>query len=107
LFGSVPEPPPDLASTPTPRRVGKKGVEEGVKRERGIEAEKEVKAEPETTPKRSRATSGEVSTARRFLTSLQAKALEEGPATEEDLQTLIEMLEGAGEVPGDDEVAAN
>jgi hypothetical protein len=78
-----------------------------VKKERGVKAEKEVKAEPEPTPKRSRAISGEVSTAKRFITRLQAKVLEEGPATEEDLQSFAEMLEGAGELPGDDEVAAN
>jgi hypothetical protein len=95
----TPEPPPDLV-TPTPRRAGKKSV----KKERGIKAEKEVKAEPDPTPKGSRAASGEVSTAKRFVTRLQAKALEEGPATEEDL---AEMLEGAREILGDDEVAAN
>jgi hypothetical protein len=48
-----------------------------------------------------------VSTVKRFVTRLQAKALEEGPATEEDLQTLTEMLGGAGEISDDDEVAVN
>jgi hypothetical protein len=60
-----------------------------------------VKTEPEPTSKRSRATSGEVSTAKRVVTCLQTKALEEGPTTDEDL------LRGAGEVLDDNEVAAN
>jgi hypothetical protein len=107
----TPEPPPDLTSVPSPRKAGKKGGKKGVKKEPGIKAEKEVKkevkAEPKPTPKRSRATSGEVSTAKRNITRLQAKAPGEGPATEEDLQTLAEMLEGAGGVPDDDEVAGH
>ena len=103
----TPEPPPDLTSAPAPRKASKKGGKKGVKKEPGIKVEKEVKAEPEPAAKRSRAASGEVSTAKRFVTRLQAKALEEGPATEEDLQTLAEMLGGAGEVSDDDEVAAN
>jgi hypothetical protein len=61
----------------------------------------EVKAEPKPTPKRSRAISGEVFIIKRFVIHLKAKALEEGPATEEDL------VEGASEVPNNNEVAAN
>jgi hypothetical protein len=80
-----------------------------VKKERGIKAEKEVKGEPFTpsTAKRPRPSSTELSTAKRpnAFTRQQAKVLQEEVS---DLQTLTEMLEdhaeGAGEVPGDDEV---
>ena len=57
--------------------------------------------EPEPTPKCPRAIPGEVSTtAKHFLTRRQAKVLEKGPATEEDLQTFAEMLQGPEGVEG-------
>jgi hypothetical protein len=62
-----------------------------------------VKAEPEPTSKRPRAISGETSAATRFVTRLQPKTLKEDPAVEEDLQSLEEMIEDSGKVPGDDE----
>jgi hypothetical protein len=53
------------------------------------------------TPKRRRAIPGEVSTtAKHFLTRRQAKVLEKGPASEEDLQTFAEMLQAPEGVEG-------
>jgi hypothetical protein len=85
------EPPPGEQS-PTPRKPAKKGL----KKERDIKVKKEVKAEPEPTPKRPRAISGEVPTAKRSntITRQQAKVVEEGPAAEEDLQAVTVMLQG-------------
>ncbi len=106
----TPEPPPAVqASTPTPQRPTKKG-----KKGKDIKEEKDVKVEP--TLKRLRAASGEVSVPKRFgiVTRRQAKALDEGPSEDDDLQSLSEMLggvggaaESAGEVPGGDEVDSN
>jgi hypothetical protein len=103
----TPEPPPAVQpSTPTPRRPTKK-----TKKEKGIKEEKGVKVEP--TLKRLRAASGEVSTPKRsgIVTRRQAKALDEGPSEDDDLETLTEMMGGvgsatksAGEVRGGDEV---
>ena len=96
-------------STPTARRSTKKGV----KKENGMKAEKDVKVEPSTPlmAKRPRPISTELSTelstAKRpgTVTRRQAKVLQEEAS---EVQTLAEMLEdhaeGAGEVPGDDEV---
>jgi hypothetical protein len=95
----TPESPPGVQSPiPSPRKPAKKAL----KKEKGIKVKKEVEPEPEPTPKRSRAISGEVSTAKRSnaLTRQQAKVLEEGPASEEDLQTLAEMLQGVEGVEG-------
>ena len=91
------EPPPGVQS-PTPRKLAKKGL----KKERGIKVKKEVKAGPEPTPKRPRTISGEVSTAKRSntITRQQAKVLEGGPAAEEDLHAVIEMLQGVEGVEG-------
>jgi hypothetical protein len=65
----TPEPPPGVQS-PTPRKPAKKGL----KKERGIKVKKEVKPEPEPTPKRPRAISGEVSTAKRSNTITRQQA---------------------------------
>jgi hypothetical protein len=67
------------------------------KRNEVLRPRRGVKAEPEPTSKRPRVISGETSTAKRFVTRLQAKTLKE------DLQSLEEMLEDGGKVPGDDE----
>jgi hypothetical protein len=102
----TPEPPPAVQpSTPTPRRPTKK-----TKKEKSVKEEKGVKVE---TLKRLRAASGEVSIPKRsgIITRRQAKALDEGPSEDDDLETLTEMIGGvgsvaksAGEVHGGDEM---
>jgi hypothetical protein len=117
----TPEPPPDLPSVPSPRKATKKGGRKGVKKEKAIKAEKVVekkvvekkvaekkvaekkvvKTEPESTSKRSRAISGEMSAPKRVVTRLQIRTHGEEPTTDEDL------LESGGEDLDDDEVAVN
>jgi hypothetical protein len=112
----TPEPPPAVqASIPTPRRPTKKTKikkEKGIKEEKGVREGKGIKVEP--TLKRLRAASGEVSVPKRsgvVTTRRQAKALDEGPSEDDDLESLTEMMGGvgsasksAGEVHGGDEV---
>ena len=76
------------SSAPSPRKSAKKGV----KKEKGI------KAEPESASKRPRAISGKVSTTKRpnTTTRQQAKVLEE------DLQEMLQGVEGLGGGAGDD-----
>jgi hypothetical protein len=58
----TPEPPPAYDHPSPPRG---EPVKKGLKKERGIKVEKKIKPKPEPTPKRPRAISGEVSTAKR------------------------------------------
>jgi len=90
LYWAPEAPPAAQPSTPTPRRPKKTKKEKGVKEEKGI------KVEP--TLKRLRAASGEVSIPKRsgIVTRRQAKALDEGPSEDDDLEALTEMIGGVG-----------
>jgi hypothetical protein len=101
----APESPPGVQSpTPNPSKPAKKSLkkERGIKVEEEIKVKKEIKAEP--MPKRPRAISGEVSTAKRSnaTTRRQAKALEEDLQPVEMLLGIDGFAEGAGEGAGDD-----
>ena len=76
--------------------------QEGAPESIPIKVKKEPKLEPKPTSKRPRAISSEVSTAKRSntITRQQAKVLEEGPAGEEDLQAVTEILRGVEGVEG-------
>jgi len=105
----TPEPPPNLPPTPSPCKASKKGGKKGTKKGKAIKAEKVVKTEPEPTSKRSRAISGEMSTAKRVVTRLQIRAQKEEPTTDEDFEEGAgeDLLEGDGEDLEDNEVAVN